>query len=99
MEIVKLGFICIVGILLAVPLKSYKAEYGVYMGIAVCIVVFGYAAQYFAGILSAMEQLRGYVEEYGLVLARAANLPEEEKARFVPEEDLHRYKMLVSAQV
>ena len=45
MEIVKLGFICIVGILLAVPLKSYKAEYGVYMGIAVCIVVFGYAAQ------------------------------------------------------
>ncbi len=38
MEIIKLGFICIVGILLAVPLKSYKAEYGVYMGIAVCIV-------------------------------------------------------------
>ncbi len=39
MEIIKLGFICIVGILLAVPLKSYKAEYGVYMGIAVCIIL------------------------------------------------------------
>ena len=74
MEIVKLGFICIVGLLLAVPLKSYKAEYGVYMGIAVCIVVFGYAAQYFAGILSAMEQLRGYVEDnysYLTVLLKA----------------------------
>ena len=74
MEIIKLGFICIVGILLAVPLKSYKAEYGVYMGIAVFIVVFGYAAQYFAGILSAMEQLRGYVEDnysYLTVLLKA----------------------------
>ncbi len=48
---------------------------------------------------SKQKKLQGYVEEYGLVLARAANLPEEEKARFVPEEDLHRYKMLVSAEV
>ena len=48
---------------------------------------------------SKQKKLRGYVEEYGLVLARAANLPEEEKARFVPEEDLHRYKMLVSAEL
>lgn len=74
MEIVKLGFICIVGILLAVPLKSYKAEYGIYMGIAICIIVFGYAAQYFAGIFSAMEQLRGYVEDnysYLTVLLKA----------------------------
>lgn len=62
MEIIKIGFIGIVGILLAVPLRSYKAEYGVYIGIAVCLVIFGYAAQYFAGILSAMEQLRGYLE-------------------------------------
>ena len=80
MEIIKLGFICIVGILLAVPLKSYKAEYGVYMGIAVCIVVFGYAAQYFAGILSAMEQLRGYVEDnysYLTVLLKAVVLKQE----------------------
>lgn len=74
MEIVKLGFICIIGILLAVPLKSYKAEYGIYMGIAICIIVFGYAAQYFAGIFSAMEQLRGYVEDnysYLTVLLKA----------------------------
>lgn len=62
MEIIKIGFIGIVGILLAVPLRSYKAEYGVYIGIAVCLVIFGYAAQYFAGILSAMEQLRRYLE-------------------------------------
>ena len=74
MEIVKIGFIAIVGILLAGPLKSYKAEYGIYMGIAVCLVIFGFAAQYFAGILSAMMQLQGYLKDnysYLTVLLKA----------------------------
>ncbi len=74
MEIIKIGLIGIIGILLAVPFKSYKAEYGVYIGIAVCLVIFGYAAQYFVGILSAMEQLRGYMKDnysYLTVLLKA----------------------------
>lgn len=74
MEIIKIGFIAIVGILLAIPLKSYKAEYGVYMGIAVCLVIFGFAAQYFTGILSAMVQLQGYLKDnysYLTVLLKA----------------------------
>ena len=60
MEIVKIAFIGIVGILLAVPLKSYKAEYGIYIGIAVCLIIFGYAIRYFTGILleaASMENL------------------------------------------
>lgn len=63
MEIVRIGFIGIVGVLLAVSLKSYKAEYGIYIGIAVCLVIFGYAAQYFVEILSSMGQLRKYLED------------------------------------
>lgn len=66
MEIVKIGLIGIVGILLAVPMKSYKAEYGVYIGIAVCLVLLGYGMQYFAGILSSVGQLRVYLKDnYG----------------------------------
>lgn len=65
-EIVKIGLIGIVGILLAVPMKSYKMEYGVYIGIAVCLVLLGYGMQYFAGILSSVEQLRVYLKDnYG----------------------------------
>lgn len=74
MEIIKIGFLGIVGILLAIPLKNYRAEYGIYMGIAVCLMIFGYAAQYFVGILSSMEQLRGYLENnysYLTVLLKA----------------------------
>lgn len=65
-EIVKIGLIGIVGILIAVPMKSYKAEYGVYIGIAVCLVLLGYGMQYFAGILSSVGQLRVYLKDnYG----------------------------------
>ena len=74
MEIIRIGCIGIVGILLAVPLKSYKAEYGIYMGIAVCLIIFGYAIQYFNGILSSMERLREYLEDnysYLTVLLKA----------------------------
>lgn len=65
-EMVKIGLVGIIGILLAVPLRSYKAEYGIYIGVAVCLLILGYAMQYFTGILSAMEQLRGYLKDnYG----------------------------------
>lgn len=62
MEMVKIGLVGVVGILLAVPLRSYKAEYGVYVGIAVCLVIMEYALHYFTGIFSALEQLRGYLD-------------------------------------
>ena len=74
MEIMKLALVGIVGILLAVPLKSYKAEYGIYIGIAVCLVILGYGMQYFTGILSSIEQLRKYLNNnysYITVLLKA----------------------------
>lgn len=74
MEMVKIALIGIVGILLAVPLKSYKTEYGIYMGIAICLVILGYGMQYLAGILSSAEQLKEYLKDnysYITVLLRA----------------------------
>ena len=44
------------------------------MGIAVCLIIFGYAIQYFNGILSSMERLREYLEDnysYLTVLLKA----------------------------
>ena len=74
MEMVKIGLIGVIGILLAVPLKSYKAEFGAYIAIAVCLIILGYALQYFSGIMSAMEQLRDYLKDnysYLTVLLKA----------------------------
>ena len=74
MDMMKIALVGIVGILLAVPLKSYKAEYGIYMGIAVCLVILGYGMQYLAGILSSVEQLKEYLKDnysYITVLLKA----------------------------
>ncbi|MBO5473133.1 MAG: stage III sporulation protein AD, partial [Lachnospiraceae bacterium] len=74
MEMVKIGLIGIVGVLFAAGFKNYKAEYGVYIGIAVCLIIMGYTARYFTQILERMEQLRGYLDDnyrYLAVLLKA----------------------------
>ena len=63
MDMVRAGMIGVVGVLLAVSLKSYKAEYGIYVALAVCLVILECIIRYFMQILSGMEQLRGYLKE------------------------------------
>lgn len=63
MDMVRAGMIGVVGVLFAVSLKSYKAEYGIYVTLAVCLVILEYITRYFMQILSGMEQLRGYLRE------------------------------------
>lgn len=63
MDMVKAGVIGVVGVLFAVSLKSYKTEYGIYVALAVCLVILEYITRYFMQILTGMEQLRGYLQE------------------------------------
>lgn len=74
MEMVRIGLIGIIGVLLAVGLRSHKAEYGVYVAIAVCLVILSYTTRYFTLILSRIEQMRGYLNDnykYLTVLLKA----------------------------
>ena len=64
MDMVKAGMIGVVGVLLAVSLKSHKAEYGIYVALAVCFVILEYIMRYFMQILSGMEVLRGYLRDH-----------------------------------
>ena len=63
MDMVKAGMIGVVGVVFAVSLKSYKAEYGIYVTLAVCLVILECIIRYFMQILSGMEQLLGYLQE------------------------------------
>lgn len=63
MDMVKAGVVGVIGVLLAVSLKSHKAEYSVYVALAVCFVMLEYIVRYFIQILSGMELLRGYLRE------------------------------------
>lgn len=74
MEMVRIGLIGIMGVLLAVGLRSHKAEYGVYIAIAVCLIILSYTTRYFTLILSGIEQMRGYLYDnykYLTVLLKA----------------------------
>ena len=63
MDMVKIGLIGIVGVLFAVSVKSYKAEYGIYIAVAVCLIILEYIVRYFINILTGMEQIRGYLKD------------------------------------
>ncbi len=68
MDMVKIGLLGIVGVLFAVSLKSYKAEYGVCIGIAVCLLLLGTAAEYFSRITEGIGKLQDYLKgNYGYI--------------------------------
>lgn len=61
MDIIKIGLIGLTGVLLAVPLKSYKTEYSIYIALAVCLLILTYSVNYFTRILTDMESLQNYL--------------------------------------
>lgn len=63
MDMIKIGIIGIVGVLFAVSIKSYKTEYGIYIAVAVCLIILEYIIRYFMHILMGMDQIRGYLNE------------------------------------
>lgn len=69
MDLIKVGMIGVVSILFAVSLKAYKAEYGIYVAVAVCLIMLEYIARYFIQILSGIEVLRGYLRDHYSYLA------------------------------
>lgn len=54
MDIMKIAILGIVGVLLAIPLKMHKAEYAMFLSMAVCICIFVY-------IISKIQIIYNYV--------------------------------------
>ena len=93
MDIVRIGMVGLIGVLLAVPLKSYKSEYGIYAAFAVCLLLLTYAIDYFTKILTGMERLQGYLGEnfqYLSVLFKAVG------AAYLYVEKNSRYNSILS---
>ncbi|MCM1187969.1 MAG: stage III sporulation protein AD [bacterium] len=61
-ELVKIALLGVAGVLLAVQLRAQKPEYGVYIGLAVGIVLFGYAMRQVQAMAVQFEKMRGYLE-------------------------------------
>ena len=68
MEIAKVALIGIIGVLLAMQFKSQKAEYSLYIGFAVSLIIFAYAVQLLQVILGRIEALQIFLEGSGAYL-------------------------------
>lgn len=76
-ELVKVVFLGIAGVMLAIQFKSQKPEYGLYMGLAVGILVFGYALRQVAAVTTQLGKLRSYLggaESYLAVLLKVIGI-------------------------
>lgn len=62
MSVVQISVIGVIGVLLAVQLKSGKAEYGIYIGIAISLFLFVEIIGKLEQVVQTMEELSGYFQ-------------------------------------
>ena len=76
-ELVKVAFLGVAGVLLAVQFKGQKPEYGIYIGLAISILVFGYAMRQVETVISQFGRLRSYLggaESYLTILLKVIGI-------------------------
>lgn len=76
-ELVKVAFLGIAGVLLAVQFKGQKPEYGIYIGLAVAILIFGYALRQVEAVTQQLGKLRSYLggaESYLTILLKVIGI-------------------------
>ncbi|MCM1024897.1 MAG: stage III sporulation protein AD [Roseburia sp.] len=61
-ELIKIALLGVSGVMLAVQLRAHKPEYGVYIGLAVGLFLFGYALRQMEAIAVQLGKLRGYLD-------------------------------------
>lgn len=76
-EIVRVGFLGIAGVLLAVQFKSQKPEYAVYIGLGLGVLIFAYAIRQVEAVIGQLDRIKGYLngaESYLSILLRVIGI-------------------------
>ena len=76
-ELIKIAFLGVAGVLLAVQFKGQKPEYGIYIGLAIGIVIFGYALRQVQAVTSQFGRIRSYLgdsESYLTILPKVIGI-------------------------
>ncbi len=60
-EIIRVGALGVVGALAAIQFKGRKPEYGLYIGFAICILIFGYALRQVEAVMEQFDRIRNYL--------------------------------------
>ena len=62
MSMVQIGIIGVIGAVLAVQLKGGKAEYGIYVSVAVSLILFSFNVERLGVFISTVEQISSYID-------------------------------------
>lgn len=76
-EIIKVGLLGVVGVLIAVQFKAQKPEYGIYIGLAIGILIFCYALKEFEAVIGQFDLIKKYLgdgESYLAVLLKVIGI-------------------------
>lgn len=69
MEMIRIGILGVAGVLIALQFKTVKPEISLYIGFAVCVVIFTFSVNGMMQILSKMEELQKYINGSGSYFA------------------------------
>lgn len=61
MDVLKIGMLGIAGVMLALQFRSGKQEYGIYIGFAVCLLIFSFVIAGMTSLFNGMGELQGYM--------------------------------------
>lgn len=61
MEMVKIGILGVAGVMIALQFKTVKPEISLYMGFAICVVIFTFSVNGIMQILTRMKMLQEYI--------------------------------------
>lgn len=76
-ELIKVGFLGIAGVLLAIQFRGSKPEYATYIGLAVSIIIFCFSMRQMETITGQFMKIRSYLsgsEEYLSILFRVIGI-------------------------
>lgn len=62
MEIIKIGILGVAGVMIALQFKTTRPEISLYLGFAVCLVIFSFSVDGLVQVLKRMENLRNYID-------------------------------------
>ena len=75
--LIRVSFVGIAGVLLAVQFRSQKPEYGVYIGLGIGILIFAFCLRQVEAVLLQFERIRNYLgeaESYLSILLRVIGI-------------------------
>lgn len=65
MEIVKIGVLGVAGVMLALQFKSNRPEFGIYIGAAICLLIFTFSLSGLEALLERVKELQNYLSGSG----------------------------------